>query len=74
MEKDIDFTIEDEGDENMSGLAIACNSPFITSKKELKRTPMSKSTRERKQFLKTHDFIIAIDEHTKEMKVIVKDK
>lgn len=65
---------KNKGDETMSGLAIKCNSPFVSSKKELKRTPMSKENKERRDFIKTHDFCISVDKNTMNVSVSVKDK
>ena len=62
-----------EDNDIMSGEVIKCNSSFISSIRKLKRTPMSKENKERRDFIKNHDFSIPINIETNEINIIAKD-
>lgn len=62
------------GDDCMSGMVINCDSPFISTKRELKCKPMSAEAQERREFIRNHEFSISVDKKTMNMKVTVKEK
>ena len=65
---------ENKGDEIMSGLAINCNAPFISNKRELKGKPMSKENRERREFIKKHELSISVDKDTMDIRIVAREK
>mgnify|MGYP001133733374 CR=1 FL=1 len=48
--------------------------PFITKKKIKMKTSLSNDAKARKEFIKSHNFIVDIDPLTKEIKMIVSEK